>query len=68
MHNFFDLQPYGENQQLRMIVETPCSSNIKLEYEQELRAGRLKTLASSLCQSGTIAWGNWKRLPTCPRA
>ena len=26
MHNFVDLQPYGENQQLRMIVETPCAT------------------------------------------
>jgi inorganic pyrophosphatase len=38
MHNFLDLEPYGENQQLRMVVETPRGSNIKLEYEAELRA------------------------------
>ena len=38
MHNFLDLEPYGENQQLRMIVETPRGSNIKLEYEPKLRA------------------------------
>ncbi|MDQ6703822.1 MAG: hypothetical protein M3Z96_12400 [Pseudomonadota bacterium] len=38
MHNFVNLQPYGDNRQLRMIVETPRGSNIKLEYEPELRA------------------------------
>jgi len=38
MHNFVDLQPYGDNRQLRMVVETPRGSNIKLDYEPELRA------------------------------
>src|ERR1700716_3393707 len=38
MHNFIDLEPYGDNRELRMIVETPRGSNIKLEYEVELRA------------------------------
>jgi inorganic pyrophosphatase len=38
MHNFIDLEPYGDNRQLRMIVETPRGSNIKLEYEPKLRA------------------------------
>ena len=37
-HNFVDLEPYGDNRQLRMVVETPRGSNIKLEYEPELRA------------------------------
>jgi inorganic pyrophosphatase len=32
MQNFIDLEPYGDNRQLRMIVETPRGSNIKLEY------------------------------------
>ena len=38
MHNFIDLEPYGDNRQLHMIVETPRGSNIKLEYEPGLGA------------------------------
>ena len=38
MHNLVELQPYGDDRQLRMVVETPRGSNIKLEYEAELRA------------------------------
>ena len=38
MQNLIDLEPYGDNRQLRMIVKTPRGSNIKLEYEPKLRA------------------------------
>jgi Inorganic pyrophosphatase len=38
MHNFVDLQPYGGSFEMRMIVEMPCGSNIKLEYEPKFRA------------------------------
>ncbi len=31
MRNFIALEPYGDNRQLHMIVETPRGSNIKLE-------------------------------------
>ena len=38
MKTLIDLEPYGDNRQLHMIVETPRGSNIKLEYEPKLRA------------------------------
>jgi inorganic pyrophosphatase len=38
VHNLVELQPYGDDRQLRMVVETPRGSNIKLEYEPELHA------------------------------
>jgi hypothetical protein len=38
MQDFSDLEPYGDNRQLHMIVETPRGSNIKFEYEPKLRA------------------------------
>ena len=38
MHSLIELSPYGKNGEMRMVVETPRGSNIKLEYEPKLRA------------------------------
>ena len=38
MHCLIELSPYGKNGEMRMVVETPRGSNIKLEYEPKLRA------------------------------
>ena len=48
-------------------VVLPCHALGVVELVQEEKnKARCKIRASSLCQSGTIAWANWRGLQTCP--